>query len=147
MRAVLDTNVLASGVVGFLIPLSVPGQLLRAWRDGGFQLAISGSILTELGRTLEKPYFQRRLSRTQITRFLALLQDQALFTPITVQVAGVATHPEDDLILATALSAQADHLVTGDRGLLALGTHQGVRILSPRGFLALLLQQTGTQLP
>ena len=73
MRAVLDTNVLASGVVGILIPLSVPGQLLRAWRAGEFQLAISSSILTELGRTLEKPYFQgaspRRKSPVSLRSF------------------------------------------------------------------------------
>jgi putative PIN family toxin of toxin-antitoxin system len=144
VRAVLDTNALASGVVGILSPLSAPGQLLRAWRAGEFELAISGNILTELGRVLEKPYFQRRLARTQVARFLALLRRQAIVTSITVQIAGVATHPEDDLILATALSAQADYLVTGDRGLLAVGAYEGVQILSPRGFLALISQQTTT---
>jgi predicted nucleic acid-binding protein len=50
----------------------------------------------------------------------------------------VATHPEDDLVLATAVSAHADYLVTGDRKLQRLGSYQGVRILSPREFLAVL---------
>ncbi len=58
--------------------------------------------------------------------------------PITVTVQGVASHPEDDLILATAVSARADYLVTGDRQLLALGTFQGVQIVSPRDFVAIL---------
>jgi predicted nucleic acid-binding protein len=57
---------------------------------------------------------------------------------ITVEVRGVATHPEDDLILATAISARADYLVTGDRQLQALGSYQGVQIVSPRQFLTIL---------
>ena len=58
--------------------------------------------------------------------------------PVTAQVQGVATHPEDDLILATAISGNADYLVTGDRQLLALGSYGGVRIVTPRDFLAIL---------
>jgi uncharacterized protein len=50
-------------------------------------------------------------------------------------VSGVASHPEDDLILATAASGAADYLVTGDRQLLALGTFYEVRIVSARQFL------------
>jgi len=50
----------------------------------------------------------------------------------------MATHPEDDLILATAASARADYLVTGDRQLLALGTFEEIAIVTPRAFLDLL---------
>ena len=53
---------------------------------------------------------------------------------ITVEVSGVATHPEDDLVLAAAVSAGADYLVTGDKQLLKLGRYQGATILSPRDF-------------
>jgi predicted nucleic acid-binding protein len=42
--------------------------------------------------------------------------------------------PDDDLIIATAVVAKADRLVTGDNDLLALGEHHGVRIVSPRQF-------------
>ena len=53
-------------------------------------------------------------------------------------VAGVATHPEDDLVLATAASAAADFLGTRDRQLLKLVSFLGVRILHPVDLLALL---------
>lgn len=36
---------------------------------------------------------------------------------------GVATHPEDDLLLATALNGGVQSLVTGDHGLLWLGAY------------------------
>jgi predicted nucleic acid-binding protein len=59
-------------------------------------------------------------------------------TPLTVTVEGVATHPEDDLVLATAVSGGAQFLVTGDHRLLALREYEGVVIVSVREFLALL---------
>ena len=67
-----------------------------------------------------------------------LLANEAVHMALTITVHGIATHPEDDLILSTAVSAQADYLVTGDRDLQALGSFRGVTIVSPRQFLAIL---------
>ena len=50
----------------------------------------------------------------------------------------VCRDADDDWILATALAAKADGLVTGDNDLLVLGRHEGVPILTPRDCLALL---------
>jgi predicted nucleic acid-binding protein len=62
---------------------------------------------------------------------------------LTIPVSGVATHPEGDLVLATGLSAGADYLGTRDRRLLKLGSHLGLRIVSPGELLAILLQDEG----
>ena len=59
-------------------------------------------------------------------------------TQLVVEVHGIATHPEDDLIVSTAVSARADYLVTGDRKLPEIVTFAGVRVLSPRGFVEIL---------
>ena len=139
IRAVLDTNVLASGLVRSN-PQAAPVQLLDAWRDQRFELIYSDEILSELERTLQSPYFARRLSNERIEHDLLLLADEATFAQPTASVSGVATHAEDDLILATALSASADYLVTGDTKLQALGSYRGVQIVSPRTFLELLEQ-------
>ncbi len=135
ITAVLDTNVLASGVVGFRNPASVPGRLLRAWRQSHFELIVSDPILTELSRTLAKPYFRHRLTAQQLRRAQRLLRRRAALVDITTVVTGVATHAEDDLILATAVSARAQYLVTGDHQLRFLGSHCNTAILSPREFL------------
>lgn len=74
----------------------------------------------------------------QIDRALTLLEQEADVTPITVQIMNIATHPEDDPVLAAAVSAAADYLVTGDNGLQAVGRYGGVVIRSPRAFLELL---------
>ncbi len=131
----LDTNVLASG---FTSRAGSAGQLLLLWTYGVFELVLSEHILTELTRTFRKPYFQQRLSQEQITADIALLHHEARITPITVTVHGIATHPEDDVVLATAVSGKANYLVTGDKKLQDLGSYQGVRILNPSEFLQVL---------
>jgi uncharacterized protein len=134
-RATFDANVLASG---FVRPHGPPGVLLRAWQAGAFTLIVSEPLIDETERTLDKPYFAARLTRAQRANTIALLRAEAVVTPLTVTVTGVATHPEDDLVLAAAVSADADYLVTGDTKLQRLGTFEGVRIVSPRQFLDLI---------
>jgi hypothetical protein len=49
----------------------------------------------------------------------------------------VTGDPDDDLILACAIDARVDVLVSGDRKhLLPIGTHQGIRIIAPQALLA-----------
>ena len=82
-------------------------------------------------------------SPAQIAAAVQLVAAEATVVVPTVTVAGVATHPEDDRVLAAAASARADYLVTGDRQLRRLGGYEGVRILSPREFLDLLEREGG----
>lgn len=141
ITAVLDTNVLASGTVSTSTP---PGQILNAWRDNQFELVVSQHILDELTRTLSKPYFKTRIDSSDISEFIDLLQNEAIVTPITVNIQGATTHPEDDLTLATAVSAQSDYLVTGDGSLLQKvgSSYQNVKIVTPNKFLEILNQQS-----
>ena len=48
---------------------------------------------------------------------------------------------EDDLVLAAALSAGANYLVTGDTRLQRLRTYEGIRIVSPREFVEVLREE------
>ncbi len=132
IRAVIDTNVLLSS---FLTDQTPPGQILNAWRADRFDLVLSSEILIEVIRGFRKPYFRRRLTGLEILDAIATLHQKAILTPLTVEVSGVASHPEDDDILSTAVSAQVDYLVTGDAQLQRVGTYQGVKILSPLAFL------------
>ena len=134
--AVLDANVLASGLLGHN-PASPPVQALDAWRSHLYTLAVSEQIILEVARTLERPYFARRIGPAERFKAISLLRTEAI-TTANIEVLRVATHPEDDLILATAVSARADYLVTGDSQLQKLGHCQGVTILSPRDFANLL---------
>ena len=135
IRVVADTNVLASGFSGYGTPESPTVVLLDAWRNKHIQLIASASILHELERTLEKPYFAQRLATVEIARALYLVRNQSNFVHEIGDVRGVATTPADDLIPATAVAGGASHLVTGDRQLRSLDEYQGVRIVGPRTFV------------
>ena len=79
ITAVLDTNVLASAILGLPRAASTPGELLRRWYAVAFTLVVSEHILTELGRTLSDRYFTSRLAPDQIaTAFEALRIDAIL---------------------------------------------------------------------
>ncbi len=137
MRAVLDANVLAPA---FANPTATAGRLIALWQAGGFELVVSEHVIAEFRRTYADPYYARRLSPQQVDAAVALLRAEAIVTPITLPVSGVATHPEDNLVLATGLSGDADYLGTRDRQLLKLGGHLGLRIVSPGELLVILLQ-------
>lgn len=142
IRAVLDTNVLASGLVGLESRTSAPGIILARWLAGSgagpFELVASPHILAELEQTLAKPYFRTRRLRTQIEAAERFVNSVATVVVPTIDVSGVAPHAADDLVLAAAVTAEADYLVTGDKRFLAVGSYAGVTIISPRAFLDLL---------
>ena len=143
--AVIDTNVLISGVLGYDRPDSAPGEILRRWSRGDFTLVLSPALLDELQDVLSRPYFVDRLSVEQRERALAAFLAHAEQTRITMAVQGVAPDPDDDHVLAAVVSSQAEYLVTGDQPLLGLATYDGVKILSPRAFLDVLLEEKERQ--
>ena len=137
ISAILDTNVLASGTT---IASTAPGQILDAWRAGQFELVLSTYIIDELKQTFQQPYFQNRLTANDIASFIDLLENETTVVPIITNVHGVATHPEDDFILATAVSARADYLVSGDKKFLQKTepNYHGIILMSPADFIKIL---------
>src|SRR4051794_39784526 len=102
IRAVLDTNVLASATGSFYIRNSIPAALLHAPILRRFQLITSAVIIEELHCTLQKPYFRNRLPAHDLAEIERIITRWAHSVQITIQVHGVAPHREDDPILATA---------------------------------------------
>ncbi len=143
IRVVADTNVLASGLAAYHAEASPVALILDAWRYGSLDLVASAPIVAELRRTLAKPYFAQRFTTEEIERALYLVRHRSSFVQVLADVQGVATTPEDDLILATAVAGKAHVLVTGDRQLRNLGQYQGVRILGPRAFMDWLAANEG----
>jgi putative PIN family toxin of toxin-antitoxin system len=136
--ATLDTNVLASGA---LATHSAVAQVIEAWFRADFVVVLSPYIINELDNALMKPYFAQRLRAESTARYIALVRQFARVVPITDPFPKVASHPEDDRVLATAVSGRVDYLVTGDRSLQELGKFQAVTVVSPRDFLRVLAGQ------
>jgi len=136
LKAVLDTNVLISAL---LSESGVPDQVLR--RAGlSYQLFISDEILEEVEKVLRRPRIRRRgqLTEDKIREFLTTLQAVAdiVRNPPSLQV--IEDDPDDNIVLGCAIGAQTDYLVSGDAHLKRLSSHEGIRIVSPSEFLAII---------
>lgn len=131
MRIVVDTNLLVSGVIS----TGLPRQLLDAARAGVFELCTSEVLLAELLDVLGRAKFAKRLdlaglSASQIVNDVRLL---ALVVAPAAVVRVVPTDPDDDHVLAAALTASADLIASGDqRDLLPLGSYEGIAIVTAR---------------
>ena len=94
-------------------------------------LFVSKQVLSELERVLKLKF---GVAQELIDDFIWLLrQDSVLAKPS--QLPGVSIQDKADLtILAAAITAGAQILVTGDKELLDLGRVENLKILSPRQF-------------
>ena len=137
IRAVLDTNVVVSGILSHK---GSPGRILRAWFEDRFHLVTSMAILEELERVLRYPKISRRhgWSQAQVLEFVEDVKSLAILVPADLRLKIVAEDASDDRYLECAVEGEAGYVVSGDRHLVALAQYEGVEILSPSAFLALL---------
>jgi putative PIN family toxin of toxin-antitoxin system len=140
VKVVLDANVLLSGLLQRTTP---PRQIMLHWQAVHIEIATSDHILASVHRALSKSYWQARSEEHGISAQLAEFHRLAKFVIPVDDVHGVAEDEEDDLVLATAVAAGADYLVTGDRYLLEIGEFRGTPIVSPRAFLDALAEDVG----
>jgi putative PIN family toxin of toxin-antitoxin system len=122
MRLVLDTNVLVSGL---LFPGGPPSRLVKAWRSGAFDLVISDFVIDELTRTWAHMAPRLKASPNDLADFIDTIGVRAELLRIDAAMfaqAGTAglRDPNDLPVLALLIGSGADHLVTGDKDLLAL---------------------------
>lgn len=119
MRVVIDTNVVLSGLIK---PDSVPGKVLRAWRDGSFRLILSEFLIEEIAVTLARRNIQAVVpwSAAQIARFVLELRAFCDVVEPAALNMKYPRDPDDIPVLATLIGSEADVLVTGDGDLLAL---------------------------
>jgi predicted nucleic acid-binding protein len=100
-----------------------------------FRLVVSHHIIDGAARAWADPYWRARFERQEIQRAVWLLRNRATVVTPVGSVQGVADDEEDDLVLATAVAGRVPYLVTGDRGLIALGSYEGIVIIDPAAFL------------
>jgi uncharacterized protein len=136
MRVVLDANVIVSAIIS---PSGSPAEILRLWEQDKFDLLISLPILFEVQRVLSYPKIKNKyhLSEEQIERVITALATAIIVEP-DEDLAVIQDDESDNRYLECAIDGEASYVVTGDAHLLALQEYQGVVILPPTGFLALL---------
>ena len=133
MRVVVDTNVLVSG----LLWKGAPSRIILAAETGDLEFCTSAPLLAELRDVLTRPKFAKRLAMGHTRpeeladgfRRLATIVAPALIPPT------VGDDPDDDQLLACALAANAEAIISGDRHLLALKAFKDIPVLTVAEFL------------
>jgi putative PIN family toxin of toxin-antitoxin system len=128
VRVVFDTNVLVAAFVAE----GICSKLLTRGRKKQFHLIVCPVILQEFDRVLIKKFSATRNE----TRSALQIVSEAIHSVVhpSQSVQSVCRDPDDDAILACALEARADYIVTGDVDLLELKVFKGIRIVTPRNF-------------
>jgi uncharacterized protein len=139
MRVVIDTNVFVSA---FLSPLGVPARIFKLLEQEAFGLLISEEIFREYEAALQYDRVRKRhkLTSEQIIKALEDLQAAAIFIKPTVSLTVVISDTDDNKFFECALEGSADIIVSGDAKVQAVKHYQGIQVLSPTLFLAMLEQ-------
>ena len=133
MIAVFDTNVLIAAI----ITEGICSKLLRRARIGEFSLVSCPFIMKELRRILSMKF---RLPREELALAMEPISEAtSRVIEHNLKITGICRDTDDDNVIACAVAAKADYLVTGDSDLLELKSYRGVKIATPRDFEALFL--------
>jgi putative PIN family toxin of toxin-antitoxin system len=127
-RWVIDTNVWVSA----LLWQGTPGRVIELAGEQEVRLITSRALLNELSATLAKKKLARHVQATGLTadqmranvrRLVTIVQPHPLQAP-------VARDADDDAVLACAVAARADLIVSGDDDLLSLARFAGIAIVT-----------------
>ena len=137
MIVVLDANIFLSALIaqhGF------PAQILNLWLQRKFELAISSAIVNEVNRVVHYPRIRKKyvLPEEEVANYIDLISSAEFVVNPSVHLSVIEKDPSDDRYIECALVAKAEYMITGDSHLIELERYQGIQILTPASFIALL---------
>jgi putative PIN family toxin of toxin-antitoxin system len=128
VKTVFDSSIWVSAIKFGGVPLAA---LLHAIDHDS--LVTCDELEVEVLRILNEKF---TIDPLDIQEKLVPLLTKADRVSITGSLTGICRDPNDDFILECALTGNADLIVTGDKDLLSLVSFRGIRILTPRDYLA-----------
>lgn len=126
MKLVVDTNVLVAGLAGEGLCRDIVKRRLPAC-----ELFTSRALLDELAERLREKF---SLDPEELP-LLKIYAEEATVVKPKPLAKPVCRDSDDDEVLATAIAAEAEITLTGDKDLLVLKEFQGIKIFSPRRFI------------
>ena len=133
-RVVLDTNVL---VAALRSRRGAAFRLLTLVGRGHFEIAVSVPLVLEYEAVAKRHARVARLTAGEIDDVLDYLVSVADRRPIFFLWRPYLKDPNDDLVLELAVEAECQWIVTYNQRDFAGAARFGVRIVTPREFLAL----------
>jgi putative PIN family toxin of toxin-antitoxin system len=116
-------------------------RLVDALLDGVATLCLSASVLAEFEEVIQREKFRLRLEQSGRSAAAILSQFRAVAVvvePAAIPVPAALRDPDDIHVLACAVAAGADVIVSGDGDLLVLKSFEGIPIVRVRTMLEML---------
>lgn len=138
MRVVLDTNIVVSG----LLWKGAPRDVLDAARNKLIAIYTSTVLLDELADVFSRPHLAPVIA-SHGTNPTFVMQRYAMLAQLVApaEIGRVVERDmDDDAVIACALGAGAELIVSGDPDLLNLKHYQSIRIVHPTEALALIIR-------
>ena len=129
MKIVCDTNILISGILFG----GKPREILRFCSSGAVTNCISPDILKEVEEVLLRLKFS--LKEEQVYEIIRLFRDTFTLVSPDSRLSVITADPDDNRILETALSTEADAIVSGDAHLPDLVNWNSISVISADTFL------------
>jgi hypothetical protein len=131
LKVVIDTNVFISA---FYLPESKPAKVVLLARRKTILNIISPPILKEVERIIKKKLLWDNVKTQSAVRRIKNFSEEV---QLQERLAIIADNP-DNRILECAVAGQADFIISGDHHLIDLKNYQGIKIVTPAGFLELI---------
>jgi uncharacterized protein len=134
MRVVVDVNIWISA----LLWGGVPDKVVILAQEQTITIFASDALFLELETTLRRPKFQSKIQSLNLNLedVINATKDVLEFCPTISVDAPQLRDPKDTVVLAAAVAANAEAIVTGDLDLLVLIKFNGIPILTPQDFLS-----------
>jgi putative PIN family toxin of toxin-antitoxin system len=126
-RVVIDTNVLISALIKNGKSRKLVLQLLEE-----HTVISSSQMLAELADVTSRNKFS--VTTSQVDKFISILVKKATIVSVHSIPKVILEDPDDDVVLATALSGKAEYMVSGDKHLLKKACYNKTRIVSVNQF-------------
>jgi uncharacterized protein len=128
VRLVVDTNVLVSAFLW----QGMPNRLIELAGEKLITLYTSRALVDELSEVLNRKRLSKQVAATGLTAAQMVGNYKRVATLVTPRqlTQQVARDADDDAVLACALAARADVMVSGDKDLLVLKAFRGIPIVT-----------------
>jgi uncharacterized protein len=115
IRVVVDPGVFVSVLIGS--PGSPPDRIFNAWVADRIEIVASPKVIAELRHVVMRPKFRRWFDEARARQLIERIELHATIHPDPPTLEDATPDPKDDYLVALAVAARVDAVVSGDRHL------------------------------
>ncbi len=137
IKAVIDTNILVSGLIS---SKASPAKIISLWRERKFILVVSEEILREVERVLFYPkiFKKYRLDKNSIDKYVKIFRAFTEIAEPKEELRLIKADESDNKFIEAALAVGAGYVVSGDKHLLEIREFRGIKVIKADEFLKLI---------